>query len=96
MKRCMLIPEEDFNKVIKKSASQTNIIKHFLQNLGTFIGILTLANNRPIYSTELDLKQLLIEGFMLRSRYVIIFVCRILKEAPKSQIQIFNRTNPWI
>lgn len=30
MKRCMLIPEEEFFKVIKKSGSQTNIIKQFL------------------------------------------------------------------
>lgn len=56
MKRCMLIPEEEFNKVMKRSTSQTNIIKSFLQQLGTFIGILTLASNRPIYSSEADLK----------------------------------------
>ncbi len=30
MKRCMLIPEEEFNKVVKRSAAQTNIIKSFL------------------------------------------------------------------
>jgi len=84
MKRCMLIPEEEFNKVMKRSAAQTNIIKSFLQQLGTFIGILTLASNRPIFSTEVDLKQMLIEGFRFRNKYVIIFVCRILREAPKS------------
>lgn len=39
---------------------------------------------------------MLIEGYQQRNRYVIIFVCRILREAPKSQIQIFNRSNPWI
>lgn len=39
---------------------------------------------------------MLIEGFRYRNKYVIIFVCRILREAPKSQIQIFNRSNPWI
>lgn len=27
MKRCMLIPEEEFNKVMKRSSSQTNIIR---------------------------------------------------------------------
>lgn len=57
---------------------------------------MTLASNRPIFSTEVDLKQLLIEGFLNRSKYVIIFVCNILRQAPKSSIQIFNRTNPWI
>ena len=56
MKRFMLIPEEDFAKVAKRSANQKNIIMQFLQQLGAFIGILTLANNRPIYSTEIDLK----------------------------------------
>lgn len=92
----MLIPEEEFNKVMKKSANQTNIIKSFLQQLGTFIGILTLASNRPIFSYEADLKQMLIEGYRNRNKYVVIFVCRILREAPKAQLMIFNRTNPWI
>jgi len=68
---------------MKRSASNTNIIRYFFQQLGTFIGILTLGSNRPIFTTEVDLKQLLIEAFQTRNRYVIIFVCRILREATK-------------
>jgi hypothetical protein len=30
MKRCMLIPEEEFNKVMKRATSQTPIIRQFL------------------------------------------------------------------
>lgn len=64
MKRCMLIPEDDFNKVVKRSQSQKNHILVFLQQLGTFIGILTLASNRPIFAHEVDLKQMLMEGYI--------------------------------
>jgi hypothetical protein len=39
---------------------------------------------------------MLIEGYRNRNRYVVIFVCRILREAPKAQLQVFNRSNPWV
>lgn len=61
-KKCMLIDEELFNKV-SRANSQASVIKLYLSNLGQFIGGLTVAANRPIFTRELDLKQLLIEGF---------------------------------
>lgn len=98
IKRFILIPEEDFFKVVKKSqTTPSRQLSKFFEDLGSFIGMMTLASNRPIYSTEVDLKQMLIEGYFQQKKYVIIFVCRILREAPKSQqIQIFNRNNPWV
>ena len=39
---------------------------------------------------------MLMEGYIQNKKYVIIFVCRILREAPKSSLQIFNRQNPWV
>jgi len=63
LKRVVLIPEEEFNKVVKRTQSNV-IIKKFVQDLGTFIGILTLASNRPIYNSEVDLKQLLMESYI--------------------------------
>lgn len=78
-----------------RPAQSTSLIKPFLISLGTFLGQLTLAGNRPIYAKELDIKQLLIEGFQSeKMRYVVIFVCRILKECAKSTI--FKHSNPWV
>lgn len=58
-----------------------SFIKQYLINLGQFVGLLTVANNRPIYAKELDIKQLLVEGFTSeKMKYVVTFVCRILKE----------------
>lgn len=62
----MLIDEEEFNKVANKgggTSQQSSAVKQYLIVLGQFIGSLTLAKNRPIKSTELDLKQLLIQGY---------------------------------
>lgn len=70
-------------------------MKQFLANLGSFIGLLTVAGNRPLYAKELDIKQLLVESFQCqRVKYVITFVCRILKECSKSTI--FKYQNPWV
>ena len=59
------------------------------------MGGLTVANNRPILAKELDIKQLLVEGFTSEKlKLVVTFVCRIFKECAKSSI--FKQTNPWI
>ena len=64
--RCMLIDEDEFNKVANKvggTVQQASAVKQYLVVLGQFIGSLTLAKNRPIKANELDLKQLLIQGY---------------------------------
>lgn len=72
-----------------------SVIKQYLIYLGQFVGLLTVANNRPIYAKELDIKQLLVEGFTSeKMKYVVTFVSRILKECQKSTI--FKNQNPWV
>jgi CCR4-NOT transcription complex subunit 1 len=67
----------------------------YLTNLGTFIGLLTVAANRPLYAKEIDLKQMLIEGFASdKMRLVVTFVCRIMRECKQSMI--FKVQNPWV
>ena len=64
--RCMLIDEEEFNKVASKvggTVQQASAIKQYLATLGSFLGSLTLAKNRPIHAKEMDLKQVLIQGY---------------------------------
>jgi CCR4-NOT transcription complex subunit 1 len=99
-KRFMLINEEQYAKVgtrVTAMASGTSLLKPYLQALGHFIGSLTLAKNRPLLSSELDMKHLLLVGFRdnKNRRLIVTFVCRVLKEAHSSVI--FRKlTNPWM
>ena len=96
--RCLLIDEFEFNKVANKVGGTTGTIsqiKQYLKTLGQFLGQLTLARHRPIRSDELDIKQLLIQGFQHENRKLVIsFVCNIVKECTKSFI--FKPQNPWL
>lgn len=94
-KKCMLVDEESLNRVAHRAQVQTSLVKQYLGNLGSFIGQLTVAGNRPLYAKELDLKQLLVEGFQSsRMKLIVTFACRILKECSKSTI--FKFQNPWV
>lgn len=67
----------------------------YLTNLGIFIGMLTVGANRPLYAKEIDLKQMLIEGFASdKMRLVVTFVCRIMRECKQSFV--FRVQNPWV
>lgn len=91
----MLIDEEEFHKVTNVAHGAGSLIKGYLQSLGTFIGSLTLAENEPIRSNYLNLKQILFEGAHAKnSRFAVAFVCRILKESGRSQF--FTHNNPWL
>jgi hypothetical protein len=85
-KRFMLINEELYAKVGPRAPSMpqgTSLLKPYLQALGHFIGSLTLAKSRPLLSSELDMKHLLLVGFKdnKNRKLIVTFVCRILKEA---------------
>jgi CCR4-NOT transcription complex subunit 1 len=57
--------------------------------------MVTLGCHRPLLTKEIDLKQMLVEGFQSEKlRNVVVFVCRILREGSKSPV--FKITNPWV
>lgn len=96
-KKCMLVDEVEFNKVANKPVDnqQRSMLKQYLAALGSFIGAITLAYNTPIKRQDLDLKQLLLQGFFHEQRkIVVIFVCKILREAHRSTV--FKISNPWM
>ncbi|EJT98519.1 Not1-domain-containing protein [Dacryopinax primogenitus] len=73
------------------SAAERSILK----NLGSWIGIMTLARDRPIKHRNLALKNLLLEGYDSSRLIVAIpFVCKILEQCAKSTI--FHLPNPWL
>nr|CDS26061.2 CCR4 NOT transcription complex subunit 1 [Hymenolepis microstoma] len=67
----------------------------YLKNLGRFLGMLTLARNRPVIFEDLNLKELILEAQEMGAvafTYVIPFVSQVLKGAVGS---IFAST-PYI
>ena len=68
--------------------------RSILRMLGTWVGLLTLGVNRPVLQREIDLKELLYQGYETgRLMPICSFVCKIL-EGCKGSV-IFKFPNPW-
>jgi CCR4-NOT transcription complex subunit 1 len=66
-----------------------------LKNIGSWLGIITLARDRPIKHKNLSFKDLLIEGYDSGRLIVAIpFVCKTLE--PCAQSKVFKPPNPWL
>jgi len=60
-----------------------------LKNLGHWLGLLTLAKNKPILFREMDVKGLIYESYHKGAQellYVIPFVAKIIESAFKSRV----------
>ncbi|KAI9256566.1 CCR4-Not complex component, Not1-domain-containing protein [Phascolomyces articulosus] len=69
--------------------------RSLLKNLGSWLGGLTLARNKPIRHKNIAFKDLLLEGFDSNRLIVIIpFVCKVLEQCNKSVV--FKPPNPWL
>ncbi|KAH9951492.1 Not1-domain-containing protein [Amylocystis lapponica] len=74
-----------------QSASERTILK----NIASWLGMITLARDRPIKHRNLSFKDLLIEGYDNGRLIVAIpFVCETLKPCAKSKV--FKPPNPWL
>jgi CCR4-NOT transcription complex subunit 1 len=76
---------------ITTSTSERSLLK----NLGSWLGQITIARNRPILQIMLDCKELLFQGYengMLIA--VTPFVAKILEGAKNSVV--FRPPNPWV
>ncbi|KAI9929149.1 hypothetical protein MW887_001553 [Aspergillus wentii] len=66
-----------------------------LKNLGSWLGSLTIAKDKPVKHKNVYFKGLLMEGFdSQRLTIVIPFTCKVLVQATKSTV--FNPPNPWL
>ncbi|KAF9948497.1 hypothetical protein BGZ72_009597 [Mortierella alpina] len=78
------------DKTVQSSSDRT-----LLKNLGSWLGGMTLARNRPIKHKNLAFKELLIEGYDNNKLIVAIpFVCKVLEQCNKSTV--FKPPNPWL
>lgn len=70
--------------------------RSLLKNLGHWLGMLTLAKNKPILQIDIDIKALLIEAYHKGQQellYVVPFVAKVLESCAKSKV--FRPPNPW-
>jgi CCR4-NOT transcription complex subunit 1 len=76
---------------ITTSTSQRSLLK----NLGSWLGQITLARNRPIMQITLDCKELLYQGYETGRLFAVTpFVAKILEGAKNSVV--FRPPNPWL
>jgi len=64
--------------------------RSLLKNLGHWLGMLTLARNKPILQTEMDLKALLAEAYHKGQQellYVVPFIAKVLEACAKSKVR---------
>ncbi|RCH87894.1 hypothetical protein CU098_006261 [Rhizopus stolonifer] len=65
------------------------------KNLGSWLGKITLAINRPILDKYIAIKELLLQGYDTQRLTIIIpLVCKILEQGPKGKV--FVPPNPWV
>ncbi|PFH62217.1 hypothetical protein XA68_14624 [Ophiocordyceps unilateralis] len=74
---------------------QNSTERTHLKNLGGWLGLLTLARDKPIKHKNIAFKQLLIEAHDTKRLIVVIpFVCKVLIQGATSQV--FRPPNPWL
>lgn len=75
---------------------QSSTDKVVLKHLGSWLGRLTLARDRPVKFRNLSIKDLLLEGYDQQRLVIVIpFVCKIL-EATKNSTVFKAPYNPWL
>ncbi|KAJ3597139.1 hypothetical protein NHX12_003539 [Muraenolepis orangiensis] len=70
--------------------------RSLLKNLGHWLGMITLAKNKPILYTDLEVKSLLLEAYVKGQQellYVVPFVAKVLESSLRSVV--FRPQNPW-
>ena len=68
--------------------------RSLLKNLGSWLGQLTIARNKPVLMNDLDVKGLILESYQTGHMIAVIpFIAKVLEPAKDSII--FKTPNPW-
>ena len=79
----------------KLNQNPSDGVKKTMRNLGTFLGILTIAENRPILAKDLDLKEIIVDAYSNGTvTLAILLICPLLRQISNSKI--FKPKNPWV
>jgi len=77
--------------LIRTSSSERSLLK----NLGSWLGSLTLAKNRPILYRDLNMKQLVLDAYERGLLIAVMpFVAKVLDATKHSRV--FKPTQPWV
>eukprot|EP00045_Choanoeca_perplexa_P018000 m.274387 g.274387 ORF g.274387 m.274387 type:complete len:2194 (-) comp17686_c0_seq4:641-7222(-) len=77
--------------------SSTQVDRTILKNLGVFLGLQTLARNKPVLHRDLDLKALVLYAYkhgQMSMMLLVPFVAKVLDTSQYSRI--FHAPNPWL
>lgn len=83
-------------RMLNSEATITNATdRGHLKNLGGWLGLLTLARDKPIKHRNIAFKQLLMEAHDTKRLVLVIpFVCKVLMQGASSTV--FRPPNPWM
>lgn len=73
--------------------------RSLLKNLGHFLGMITLAKNKPILLDNIDLKMLMIEAYNKGQQellFIVPFIAKVLESCSKSKVCIFIKLNHYL
>lgn len=90
---------ETYINVIKLLNAETTLSnsteRAHLKNLGSWLGGLTLAKDKPIKFKNISFKDLILEGWETDRLIVVLpFTCKVLEQVNKSTA--FKPPNPWL
>ncbi|KAH8695355.1 putative Ccr4-Not transcription complex subunit [Talaromyces proteolyticus] len=78
-----------------ESTMSSSTERSHLKNLGAWLGLLTIAKDKPIKHKNIYFKELLMEGYDSQRLMVVIpFTCKVLLQAVRSTV--FKPPNPWL
>lgn len=78
-----------------EKTTQSSQDRTVLKNLASWLGLTTLAQDRPIKHRYMALKELLLQGHEVGRLIVAIpFVCKVLEHCSRSTV--FHPPNPWL
>ncbi|KAJ7582498.1 Not1-domain-containing protein [Mycena floridula] len=78
-----------------EKTTQPGSERNTLKNIGSWLGSITLARDRPIKHRNLAFKELLLEGCDSgRTQVAITFICKVLSGCADSKV--FRPPNPWL
>lgn len=78
-----------------RHSKDTSTDRSKIKNLGSWIGKITLANDKPLKRNLIAIKYLLLESYNFNTLHIVLpFACKILDQCQYSKI--FNYPNPWL
>ena len=84
------------NKLLASDSIEKDLKeKTALKNLGSWLGLMTLAKNKPILAKDLDLKEIIFNAYENgKLSYIVTFISKILEHSAKTKV--FHAKNPWM